>query len=222
MSSMTESSADKPTGYYANPRKDILRLIPLDVRSLLDVGCGEGVLARAAKDRCSLKFVAGIELFGPAAAKAREVLDDVRQMDLERADLPYGDDQFDCIVCADVLEHLQDPWAALRKLRRVLGSEGVLVASIPNLANLGVVKKILRDRFEYESSGVLDRTHLRFFTLHTIRAMFAECGFEIVTIERKRRRSFFHRHPHIWSFGYIREGGVSSFSIVARKLRGEA
>ena len=216
---MIDDYGAKVAGYYANSRGDILRLIPAETRSLLDVGCGEGAAAHAAKLRYNLEYVAGVELHKAAAKRAREVLDDVFEADIERGELPYHDGRFDCIVCADVLEHLRDPWAALAKLRRVLGDGGVLVASIPNLANLRVVKLILRDRFDYTASGVLDRTHLRFFTLHTIRSMFAESGFEITHVERKLRRGFFGRYARIWSLGFIREGGVSQFSIVARKAQ---
>jgi ubiquinone/menaquinone biosynthesis C-methylase UbiE len=201
-------------------RRDVLELIPPGTSSLLDVGCGEGASGRAAKDEYGIGFVAGIEHFAPAADRAREALDEVIQMDIETAELPFDDGRFDCIVCADILEHLRDPWAALVKLRRVLRRDGVLIASIPNLANLRIVKLIVGDRFDYESSGTLDRTHLRFFTLNTIRSMFAEAGFEIVGIERKMRRGFFGRHARFWSLGYIREGGVSKFTVVARAKNG--
>lgn len=216
---MLDDYPAKEEGYYANARRDVLELIPPNTSSLLDVGCGEGALARDAKVNYKIEFVAGVELFDAAAEKAREVLDDALCMDIETGELPYGDDRFDCIVCADILEHLRDPWSVLAKLRRVLRDDGVLVASIPNLASLRVVKLILRDRFDYAASGTLDRTHLRFFTLNTIRSMFAASGFEITRVERKLRRGFFIRHARVWSLGYVREGGVSKFSIVARKDR---
>ena len=214
---MKEYYDTKPEGYYRGQRPDLMRLIPKGTRSLLDVGCGEGGASFDAKQLFDLEFTAGIELFEDAAEKAREVLDEVLTINIEQTPLPYSDNKFDCILCADVLEHMIDPWASLRSLRRVLSPNGILIASIPNIANLHVVKKIIRDRFEYEENGILDKTHLRFFTLHTIKKMFADCGYEIVGIDRNLSRNFFMQFAYLWSFGYFKEGDTFQFLITARK-----
>ena len=214
---MKEYYEEKPEGYYAGNRPELLKLIPPGTKTLLDVGCGEGGLGLAAKKQFDLTFVAGVELFPEAAAKAREVLDDVPDINIELSGLPYPDKKFDCIICGDVLEHMVDPWMVLRRLHRVLSDTGILIASIPNIANLRVIKKMLHDTFEYESFGILDKTHLRFFTLHTIRTMLNDSGFEIATVDRTIQHNFFMKFAHIWSFGYIREANTFQFLVTARK-----
>jgi SAM-dependent methyltransferase len=93
--------------------------------------------------------------------------------------LPFEQGYFDCIVCADVIEHLRDPLAALRKLSLVLGEKGVIIASIPNVRYWGVISMLAEGGWTYADSGILDRTHLRFFTRREIETLFTEAGFEL-------------------------------------------
>jgi len=173
-------------GYYSNIRPEVVALIPPGTKRLLDVGCGEGKMSAEAK-RLGVAEAYGIEALDSVAKKARAVLDDVLISDIETAAIPWSG--FDCIVCADVLEHLRDPWATLRKLRALLSENGVLIASIPNIAHFSVVLRIIRDRFAYEDDGILDRTHLRFFTKHTVGRMFADCGYRIAHLGALRSNS---------------------------------
>src|SRR6185503_4542900 len=154
----------KERAYYGLVRKELVDLIPMGTKRLLDVGCGEGDTALEAKRRFGLEVV-GIELHAPAAAIAATKLNRVIVGDVEQVEIDYPERHFDCILCADVLEHTKDPWEVLRRLRRYLSDGGVLIASISNLRHISPVMKILLDRFEYQDSGILDRTHLRFFTL---------------------------------------------------------
>jgi 2-polyprenyl-3-methyl-5-hydroxy-6-metoxy-1,4-benzoquinol methylase len=163
--------------YYSKLRPEILALIPSHTAKLLDVGCGAGVMLAEAK-RSGVRQVYGIEVEGSVAREAEPLLDGLLVDDIEQAAIPWKD--FDCITCADVLEHLKDPWLVLRKLRSLLSENGVIVASIPNIAHFSVLVKILRDRFVYENQGILDRTHLRFFTRRTIADLFGSTGYEII------------------------------------------
>ena len=90
----------------------------------------------------------------------------------------------DCVIFADVLEHLVDPWAAVRQAREMLAPGGALVVSIPNVLHHAVVKDLLRGRFDYRDAGVLDRTHLRFFTAATARELVEQAGFRVERMER--------------------------------------
>jgi len=137
--------------------------------------------------------------------------------DVEVLDLEFPREYFDCVICADVLEHTKDPWAVLRKLQFYLEKNGILIASIPNIRHLVPILKIVFDRFEYEQSGILDQTHLRFFTLHTIKKMMSETGFCVERIESNRSRSWKFLLMNAVSFGLLRRFSIYQFIVVARK-----
>jgi 2-polyprenyl-3-methyl-5-hydroxy-6-metoxy-1,4-benzoquinol methylase len=185
-------------------------------KRLLDVGCGTGATSALLKHHGVCDEAHGIEFFTDAAKVAESRLDSVLQGDIISLELPYADAYFDVILCLDVLEHTADPWSVLKKLRRVLHPDGVLVASIPNIAFAPVLLKILFDRFEYEESGVLDRTHLRFFTLHTIRNMFESCGYEIHLVERNRASGWKMILFRILTLGLGEFYSTVQYRIVAR------
>ncbi len=171
--------------YYSRGlRPEIVRMVPPDCRSVLDVGCGNGVLGEYLK-HAGVERVCGIELFEDAARNARSVLDEVHSGNVETMDVPFERASFDCIVCADVLEHLVDPWRVLGKLKSLLKPDGCLVASIPNVGFHRIVRGLLKGRWRYEDAGILDRTHLRFFTLEGIEELFAVNSMRIEEIYRK-------------------------------------
>lgn len=166
--------------YYHNSRPELRALVPPHARRALDVGCGAGALGGALKLERAIEVV-GIELFAEAAALASERLDGVIQADLEQlTELPYPGGSFDVMFFGDILEHLHDPHRLLQVLRRYLAPTGSIICSIPNVKHWTVVFALLvQDRWEYEDQGLLDRTHVRFFTLEEIRRMLDETGFEV-------------------------------------------
>jgi len=168
-------------GYFEFARPDLIELIPKDARRVLDVGCGAGRLGEALKQRQEAHVV-GIELDERAAAAARHRMDDVVVGDVESPDLALPEGHFDCIVLGDVLEHLRDPAAVLRRLRPVLAEGGVLVASIPNARHHTVVSGLLDGDWTYVSTGLLDADHLRFFTRREIEKLLTRAGFEIAEV----------------------------------------
>jgi len=164
--------------YFGHARPEVLALVPATARRVLDIGCGAGRLGEALKARQQAEVV-GIELDEAAAAVARLRLDDVIVGDIERLGLDFPPGSFDAIVCADVLEHLRDPARLLQKVRSWLAPAGRLVASIPNVRHNSVVRSLLEGNWTYESAGLLDRTHLRFFTRREIEKLFHRAGFAI-------------------------------------------
>lgn len=154
-----------------------------DRTSVLDLGCSVGQLARhlVAKG-CT---VTGVELDGAAAERAQEWCETVHQADLDLVDLGplLGPDRFDVVVCADVLEHLRDPGRLLREARPAVAEGGRVVATVPNIAHGSVRLALLTGRFEYADLGIMDRTHLRFFTRATLTALFEESGYVVSEIE---------------------------------------
>lgn len=165
-------------GYYRNERPELAAQVPETARRVLDVGCGAGAFGAGLKRR-GVKEVVGIEILERPWAMARQALDDALLGNIEQMDLPFEDGYFDCITFGDVLEHLIDPAAALRKLARVLAPDGVMVASIPNARFCQVVSMLAHGRWEYVDAGILDRTHLRFFTRIEMVKLFRDAGLEV-------------------------------------------
>ena len=98
---------------------------------------------------------------------------------MEKIVVPEWENKFDYIVMGDIVEHLIDPWSALKKLKVMLKSDGCIIASIPNIMNAVTMYHILSGKFTYDDSGILDRTHMRFFTKYEIKKMFNDCGYDI-------------------------------------------
>lgn len=170
-------------GYHGHARPEVAALVPGTSRHVVDVGCGGGALGAALKAARPGLEVRGVERHPAAAARARRVLDDVHEGDADGA-FPPGWPRPDCLIFADVLEHLVDPWATLRRARQLLAPGGTLVVSVPNVLHHSVASDLARGRFDYREAGVLDRTHLRFFTGATARELIEGAGFVVERMER--------------------------------------
>lgn len=171
--------------YYDNARTDLLERFPAPPRSLLDVGCGAGATGKAAKERWPDVRTLGIEIVAEQAAIARSRLDAVFEGSAEDLDFARaGIHGVDAVLLADVLEHLVDPWSFLKRLKTALAPGATIVASIPNVANLWLIEQLAAGRFEYGDDGLLDRTHLRFFTRASIASLFADAGYRIEALDR--------------------------------------
>lgn len=210
----------EPTGYFASQRLDMLPQVPL-ASSYLDVGCGEGRFGGHLKERAPSAIVWGIEPTHEAALEANSRLDHVIEGTFPDC-IEQIDRRFDCIICNDVLEHMVDPWQAASELASLLMPGGALVVSIPNIRNLGTLSQLVfKGRWDYVSAGVLDRTHLRFFTRATTIEMVESAGLRVdlvqgawplVTPKMKLLRAM------AWfvSRTLAREGVYRQFVVVAR------
>jgi methionine biosynthesis protein MetW len=160
----------------------ILRQIPKDVR-VLDVGCATGYLGRfLVKERSCV--VDGIEADQHAADEACQYLRRVWVGSVDNeAVLASVTEKYDVILCAAILEHLANPEVALQRLRRLLTDNGILIAGLPNVAHWSVRWRLLRGRWDYEDYGILDRTHLHFYTLKTAKEMFEGAGYMVNRLE---------------------------------------
>ncbi|MZH46819.1 MAG: glycosyltransferase, partial [Nitrospinae bacterium] len=181
-SNESEPQDDKSSSYYQNVRHDLIPLVPDNAKCILEVGCAAGMTGRELKKR-SGAFVAGIEMNNKAACAAKNVLDDVVQGNIEDIELPYSKNSFDCILFADVLEHLIDPLSVLQKVRPLMKNKGTIVASIPNVQFHGVVHQLIEGNWTYEKEGILDETHLRFFTFKEIEKLFSQAGYSIARVD---------------------------------------
>jgi len=168
----------KDHSYFEFDRPDVLEHVPSTARHILDIGCGGGRLGEAIKRR-QAAHVTGIELNSNAAEAACQRLDDVYIGNVQSEGIDFPEGTFDCVICADVLEHLRDPAAVLKKIRRWLTPEGMLVTSLPNVRNHTVIRSLLAGNWTYESAGLLDEDHVRFFTRREIEKLLFRCGFDV-------------------------------------------
>jgi SAM-dependent methyltransferase len=178
--------AAKTPDYYLETRPDIQAVIDARGKRILDVGCAAGELGHALRQAGAIEVV-GIEQSAEAASLAKQKLDHVFVGDAQDLALPPEDAGFDYIIFADVLEHTADPWSALASFKRYLKDDGRVVASIPNIRFYSIIVRLIFNRWGYRDSGILDSTHLRFFTLPTIKEMFEGAGFRLERVERKYR-----------------------------------
>ena len=177
-----QSTPDKSTAYYEHTRPEVRALIPSSARTILDVGCGAGGLGAAlkAERECT---VTGVEQCQAPAAVAAERIDHVVAGNMEAGEVDFPDDSFDAVVCADVLEHLREPAAVLLRIHQWLRPDGTLIASLPNVRHHTVVQSLLAGNFTYESAGLLDSDHVRFFTRREIEKLLFRAGFEIEELQ---------------------------------------
>lgn len=219
----TDSSPDaayaaKDRGYFAHARPEMVEMLPATATRILDVGCSSGQFGRLVKDANPQREVWGVELHRDAARRAAEVLDHVIVGEVPTVfdDLP--DKHFDCVVFNDVLEHLVDPYHVLAITKDKLSAGGHVVASIPNIREFHTLAKLVfQKRWDYTDAGILDRTHLRFFTESSIRDLFENQGYEIEClrgINRNWRR--FPKLINLLTLGVISDTMYLQFACRAR------
>jgi methionine biosynthesis protein MetW len=176
------SAAKTDLSYFEFDRPEVVALVPETARRVLDIGCGAGRLGEAIKKRQAAEVV-GIECVEEAAQAARARLDQVHVGDVETMEPPFAPESFDAVVCADVLEHLAEPERLLRRVHDWLRPGGRLVASMPNVRHHTVVRSLLEGNWTYEAAGLLDRTHLRFFTRRDIEDLVRRAGFAVEEVQ---------------------------------------
>jgi len=217
---------DKFAGYYECSRPELLPLVPESARKILDVGCGVAEFSGALKTLRKAE-VWGVELNQAASEKARERLDKVFHAPFG-PDLKLPKNYFDCITFNDVLEHMLDPLSALQLALSLLSENGVVVSSIPNIGYFPIVwKLVIHGAWDYKDRGILDKTHLRFFTRSSIKNLFEEAGLEVRKIEGINDYRNIERHDqNLWwryraiswlPFAGIRDMKYLQFAVVAGK-----
>ena len=161
-----QSYSDKSESYFSHARKEIATLLPSQCGRVLEIGCGSGATLGWLRQSQRTSHTVGVEIAEAAANDAKANVDKVYCLDFEHIELPAQNADFDVILCLDVLEHMVNPWGAVDRLvSRYLKRGGVLIVSLPNVRHYSVVLPLLfKGRWDYEDAGLLDRTHLRFFT----------------------------------------------------------
>jgi SAM-dependent methyltransferase len=166
---------EKTASYYEGARIDLLEWLGGRHERVLEVGCGEAGNAPWLRAHGATDLV-GVEIHSASAERAREKFDRIEAMPIEQA-LPLLSGPFDLIVCADVLEHLVDPWDVVRRLGQLAADDGQLLVSVPNIRFLGALVRIaVGVGFRPEPEGIFDATHLRYFTRDNITHLLRQGG----------------------------------------------
>lgn len=167
---------------------DLMNLIPSKARNIVEVGCMYGAMARAYREVNPSAQYIGIDIDPGYAQIAAQFCDRTLATDIETLTIEQFDGLFpsDCWIFGDSLEHLRDPWRIIRLIRGSIDKDGCLLACIPNAQHWSVQMRLATGLFRYEDSGLLDRTHIRWFTRTTMIEMFTQAGW---TIEQGISRS---------------------------------
>ena len=170
-----------------NARTKQILLTGTDKR-VIEFGCSTGYVSKVLKERGC--YVVGVEVDPEAAEKAREVCDLVIVGDLDELDLAgeLGGTTFDVGLFGDILEHLKYPQRALIQTRRLLAPGGYVVVSVPNIAHVSIRLALLKGEFDYEEMGILDDTHLKYYTRKSVVDLLEGCGYMVDELDWTEQR----------------------------------
>lgn len=162
----------------------VVRMVGFDKR-VLEIGAGPGSITRVLRDSrtCRVTAVEADETVIPMLSPWCERVYRVDLNDAAWAQTLKGEDKFDVVVAADVLEHLYDPWSVLKEMRGLISDDGCVVLSIPHAGHNALLACLMDENFDYRARGLLDRTHIRFFGIKNIQALFEDAGLAIVDAE---------------------------------------
>ena len=164
---------DKEDDYFSQVRSEIEDLLPNYSEVTLDIGCGDGATLEwiKATKRCEKTY--GIEISESSYLKAKKILDETLNINIEKEKNFFMEKKFDLILVLDVIEHLIDPWKFLNLIKSRLNEGGSIIISVPNIRHYSILKDLIFfGNWEYSQSGILDRTHLRFFTKKNLKKIF--------------------------------------------------
>lgn len=212
-----ESQSD----YYKHSRPEMLPFVPESAGRILEFGCSGGDFGALVKSRKDCVYH-GVEPHEPSAREAEKKLDKVFNCSAEDFFQMPGNQPgfYDVVVFNDVLEHLADPYQLLNQVRPLLNQEsGAVMASIPNFLYFYNILEILRTSdFKYREAGIMDRTHLRFFTKKSMVRMFEDCGYKIKSIQGintpNKQNKF--RLLNTFFFGKLKDWEFIQYALLAQ------
>jgi SAM-dependent methyltransferase len=215
----------KEREYFSFERRDLLELVPADPPGrVLEIGAGEGATLVALKRSGRAREVVGVELVPlPSGSQDSGEIDRFVIADIETQSLDFATESFDVIICGDVLEHLRDPWGALAYLTQFLKPGGRFVISLPNIRHWRALGKIILGDFRYAPSGVLDRTHLRFFCRKNMLDLMRFADLQVRHVEPSFNRQRELRTAKVMNaltLGVLEHFLAQQYLIVAEKTHG--
>jgi len=213
---------EKPTKYYSYYRMSLINLIPKNKdNKILEIGAGGGNTLVKIKELGIAKQVVGVELIKiENSNQSNSNIDKFIIGNIENIELGFEENYFDVILCGDVLEHLLDPWQTVKKLQKYLKRGGIFIASIPNIREKStLISIIFKGDFKYEDSGILDKTHLRFFCKKNILDLFEKNNLKVISVSsnfdtmRKGKRVLFNKLTFNLFYNFF----VTQYFLVAQK-----
>lgn len=196
---------------YENVNPKIVELYEQE-RVILDIGCGAGALGAYLKSLNPAAVVHGVDISAEAGVTAAARLDRFACVDLDNSTLPDFATRYDLIIVGDVLEHLKRPDMLLQDLKNLLTEGGKVIVSVPNIANYSIRLRLMLGQFNYTETGILDKSHLRFFTYMSVCSLLSECGYSVVA---ERYVSRFGGLCGAWSRGLLAVQFILKVRIVA-------
>jgi 2-polyprenyl-3-methyl-5-hydroxy-6-metoxy-1,4-benzoquinol methylase len=208
----------KDRQYFHFKRTKLVDMLPSIRGKVLDIGCAAGGTLEYLKSK-GASYTVGIDTDQEAIRIAeKKNLDLVFTGNVEKDDLPFLENEFDCIIMADILEHLYNPWETLKKITYYLKNDGYMLLSIPNIKHYYILTRlILYDEWSYCEAGILDNTHIRFFTLKETKRMLDDAGLKIVAIKDVTSTRGKMKILNTLLFNTLRSFISSQYYIVANK-----
>ncbi|MET0300427.1 MAG: class I SAM-dependent methyltransferase [Flavitalea sp.] len=215
--------ANKSQEYFSSARLDLIQFIPANPNNrILELGAGGGDTLVKIKEMQLASEVVGIELFDmPESNQKHPSIDKLIIGNIEEMQPELPENYFDVIICGDVLEHLIDPWLAIKKISGFLKKDGIIIISAPNLREYRTLSKIIfKGTFSYTDAGIMDKTHLRFFCKKNLVELATTPDLKVVKVA-----SNIDSYPgttktkifNLLSFNLFRDFFVTQFYVIARK-----
>lgn len=220
---MSKKIEQRDVRYFTNQRPEMMQFLPPNIDRVLEIGCGEGIFGQTLKKQSGCE-VWGIEPDGDSIEEAENQLDRVLHGKFEDVADSIPEDHFDLLVCNDVIEHIADPELFLKTVTPKLTKDAHMIVSLPNIRYFkNLWELVILKRWRYTDAGVMDRTHLRFFTKWTIEDLFTSNGFQFRKFKGiNRSRSFKPLPLIVCSLGYFSDIAYSQYGMLLQRSPGSA
>ncbi len=209
------------TNYYSYIRPEIVFFVPQNIRTIIDIGCGQGTFLKSVKEKTRAETW-GVEVINEIANRAKNQADKIILGRIEDTLDSIPDDYFDCITFNDVLEHLLEPSDVLKMIKPKLSDKGIIIASIPNVRYYSNLYELLiKKDWKYKDAGILDSTHLRFFTKKSMKRLFEEAGYNLIMqegINKTHSKKF--QLFNLFTVGVFNDTKYEQFVCIAKPIHG--
>lgn len=206
------------SNYYSHSRPEIAFFVPKTIKTVLDIGCGEGDFLRYVKDKTNAETW-GVEAIESVAKEVKNHIDKTLVGKVEDIINLLPDAYFDCITFNDVLEHLLEPTEVLKLIKPKLTENGIVIASIPNIREYYHLYELLfKKDWKYKDEGILDSTHIRFFTKISMARLFNDAGFKLISQAGiNKTKSWKFKIINMLTFGYFSDSAYFQFVCIATR-----